>query len=79
MKKPGTIGWESNPTHYEKRVIEKISTPVKVEKFDHLYDYRRMRRDGGKFRPKNTMPGLAPHVIHTEKPGESIDSRKAKL
>ena len=38
-----------------------------------------MRRDGGKFRPKHTMPGIAPHVIHTEKPGETSETRRAKL
>jgi len=38
-----------------------------------------MRRDGGKFRPKHTMPGIAPCVIHTEKPGETAASRGAKL
>ena len=38
-----------------------------------------MYRDGGKFRPKHSMPGLAPHVVHTEKPGDSIEERKAKV
>ena len=38
-----------------------------------------MRKDGGKFRPKVTMPGIAPCVIHVEHPGESPEMRKAKV
>jgi hypothetical protein len=37
-----------------------------------------MRRDGGKFRPKVTMPGISPCVIHVEHPGISPEERKAK-
>jgi hypothetical protein len=38
-----------------------------------------MYRDGGKFRPKHSMPGITPCVIHTEKPGDSPEERKAKV
>jgi hypothetical protein len=78
--KPGTIGWNSNPDHYQNMVVEMITQPAQDDKeFDKLYSYRRMYKDGGKFRPKHTMPGIAPCVIHTEHPGVSAEERKQTL
>lgn len=37
-----------------------------------------MYKDGGKFRPKHTMPGLTPYVIHTEHPGVTAEERRGK-
>lgn len=66
--------------HYENKVINRCAIPAKDDKsFDQLYDYRRMRRDGGKFRPKHTMPGISPCVIHTEHPGSSPEERRTKM
>jgi hypothetical protein len=74
MKKPGSYGWNSIPQHYHTNVIQQITAPAVDDKqFDNLADVRRMRKDGGKFRPKHTMPGIVGCVIHTEHPGLSAD------
>lgn len=66
--------------HYENKVLNRCAIPAKDDKsFDQLYEYRRMRRDGGKFRPKHTMPGISPCVIHTEHPGSSPEERRTKM